>query len=133
MHSSYETIKNSLFSRNASLTDVQVKVLNLFRKKYIKYYSKKSISQIFSSIKSLKSDSKLYMMPEPLWREIRLICKDSNDKIRQKFFPHRSQLFDFTNENIDYSSWALCSFHDIDFSDEELVLGKILQNFPSKS
>ena len=133
MNSSYEKIKKSSFSRNASLTDVQVKVLNLFGKKYIKYYSKESISQIFSSIKSLKSDSKLYMMPEPLWREIRLICKDSNEKIRQKFFPHRSQLFDFKNENIDYSSWALCSFDDIDFSDEELVLGKILQNFSSNS
>lgn len=133
MHSSYEKIKESSFSRNASLTDLQVKALNLFSRKYKKYYSNDSILQIFSSIKSLKSDSKLYMMPEPLWREIRLICKDSNEKIRQNFFPHRTQLFDFTNENIDYSSWASCSFDDIDFSDEELVLSKILQNFSSNS
>ena len=72
------------------------------------------------------------MMPEPLWQEIRLICKDSNEKIRQKFFPNRTQLFDFTNENIDYSSWALSSFNDIDFASEELLLGKILQNYSSK-
>ena len=133
MHSSYEEIKNSSFSRNTSLTDLQVKLLNLFNNKYKKYYSQDSISQIFSSIKSLESDSKLYMMPEPLWQEIRLICKDSNEKIRQKFFPNRTQLFDFTNENIDYSSWALSSFNDIDFASEELVLGKILQNYSSKS
>ena len=72
------------------------------------------------------------MMPEPLWREIRLICKDSNEKICQKFFPNRSQLFDLTNENIDFSSWALCSFDDIDFSDEELVLVRYCRIFFQK-
>ena len=54
-------------------------------------------------------------------------------KIVRKLFPEHTQLFDFANKNIDYNSWALRSFKDIDFPDEENLSGKTLRNYTSKS
>ena len=122
----YKDLKNSKFSRNLSLTDCHVKLINLFNYNLRSNYPKNEAKKILNKIQSLDLDSKSYIMPKIFWDEIRNTSRDSNEELRQIFFPARKTLFDFSSEHLDYSDWALLPFQEIDFTEETILLDKIL-------
>ena len=97
----YEDVNNSSFQRNTSLTDKHVKLLNLFNfYRQSKNYTKAEAIKIINQIKGLQLPSKSYIMPRTLWHEIREIFLDTNEELRQCFFPNRKTLFDYSSEKL---------------------------------